>query len=269
MSLLPQRKKSPEEIAQLRESLGIPTAPLGEHPAAPPLGAPPGPAAELADPPPPQAAEMPVSAPPARSGPKAVRSLKRSEQIALLEEAPALEPVEEPAVHVLSFKPVRSLRKSEQLAAPSAPRHAPAPADSSLPYHRHSDDEINEIRRREALAMLAPPVVNRKLIPAHPVLIVLGYVAVLAGAAVTSLDQPVTTAPGAVAWIHFLGHALRMDLRPLTLPASCVALGLLVAAVIVLFRPFSRHHAAFISVITLFVIIFGALHYFPQLRHGT
>ena len=52
-------------------------------------------------------------------------------------------------------KPVRSLRKSEQappvIATPAAP-----PPDSKLPIHRHSDQEIAEIRRREALAMMTP-----------------------------------------------------------------------------------------------------------------
>jgi K+-transporting ATPase A subunit len=29
------------------------------------------------------------------------------------------------------------------------------------------------------------------------------------------------------------------------------------------------HHAAFIAVLSLFVLVFGVLHYFPQLQHGT
>jgi K+-transporting ATPase A subunit len=44
---------------------------------------------------------------------------------------------------------------------------------------------------------------------------------------------------------------------------------MLVAAFIGIRKPISRHHAAFIAVIALFVIIFGALHYFPHLRHAT
>ena len=42
-----------------------------------------------------------------------------------------------------------------------------------------------------------------------------------------------------------------------------------VAAFIGARKPVSRHHAAFISVLSLFVLVFGALHYFPYLRHAT
>lgn len=266
MSLLPQRKKSPAEIAQLRASLGIPSSPPGVHPASPPHGAPASagfathPSAEDA---PTTAAPTPLPAP---AGPKQVRSLKRSEQVPILPVA-TVQPAEEPVVHVLSLKPVRSLRKSEQLATPAIPRQATPPADSSLPFQRHSDDEIERIRRREVLAMLSP-VVNPKLVPAHPAWIGLGYVAVLATAMSAAFPLPSTT-PADLYWIRCCGHALAFDPRQFAIPACCAAVALLVAAGIVLFRPFSRHHAAFISVTTLFVIIFSAIHYFPQLRHGT
>ena len=51
--------------------------------------------------------------------------------------------------------------------------------------------------------------------------------------------------------------------------AGCSTAAMLLAAFIYLRRPISRHHAAFIAVIALFVIVFGALHFFPQLRHAT
>ncbi|MEI8039489.1 MAG: hypothetical protein WCJ14_13965 [Verrucomicrobiota bacterium] len=280
MSLLPQRKKSPEEIAKLRESLGIPAVPPGEELASPPHGAPASAGSatlpSVEDAPPhgapasagsatlPSVEDAVTPAPLATpSGPKPVRSLKRSEQIP---PSANLAPVAEPAVPVLSLKPFHSLRKSEQLPLPVT-RLAEPPVDSNLPFHRHSDDELNDIRRRQALAMLSP-VVNPKLVPAHPALIILGYVAVVAGAVTASLEPPaITTAD--LSWLRLFGHALAYDPRPLMVPVGCVAAALLVAACIVLYRPFSRHHAAFISVISLFVIIFGALHYFPQLRHGT
>jgi K+-transporting ATPase A subunit len=46
-------------------------------------------------------------------------------------------------------------------------------------------------------------------------------------------------------------------------------LALIIAAIIFFKKPLSVHHAAFITVAVLFVVVFGALHYFPQLRHGT
>ena len=56
---------------------------------------------------------------------------------------------------------------------------------------------------------------------------------------------------------------------PITIPACCVTVALLIAVFIALKKPLSRHHAAFIAVITLFVIVFGALHFFPHLRNAT
>ena len=123
--------------------------------------------------------------------------------------------------------------------------HAAPAADSILPSHRHSNHEIEEIRRREALALLTP-VVNPKLAAAHPALLIPGYLAALIG-----------------------GGAIYFYQQPITVSAPCVSASLLIAAFIALYKPLSRHHAAFIAVISLLVIVFGALHYFPQLRHAT
>ena len=206
MSLLPQRKKSPEEIAQLRESLGIPAFPAAEEPAA------------SADP----AAQV-EELPAAPAGPKPVRSLKRSESILPVAEIP---PLAQPAVPVLSVQPVRSLRKSEQVPVT---RLAAPPADSILPSQRHNDDEILAIRRRDAFATLPPPVVNPKLVPAHPALITLGYLAVVAGAVTASLEPPATVTPADLSWVRLFGHAFAFDPRPLAIPVGCVAAALLVA----------------------------------------
>ena len=236
MSLLPQSKKSAEEIAKLRESFGIGTAPdaLKE--------APPGENVEI---PPPE----PIPAV------KPVRSLRRAERIPVL-------PVEESgpppmATHEPEQKPlpaavplpvahgarlVRSLKKSEQVPLPEI--HSPEP-DSKLPIHRHDDRELNEIRRQAAISKLAAPILPQAR-TAHLVLIVPGYLFALAGA------------------VCFYFYDLE-----LAVTAACVAAALLVAAIIYLKKPLSRHHAAFIGAIALFVIIFGALHYFPQLQHGT
>jgi hypothetical protein len=48
-----------------------------------------------------------------------------------------------------------------------------------------------------------------------------------------------------------------------------VAAALLISIFIFARRPLSRHHSAFIAAMALFVIVFGALHYFPNLQHGT
>jgi hypothetical protein len=256
MSLLPQRKKTAEEIAKLRESLGVPgVSPEPESAAAPDAATAAVDEVETivpthheatvvhaAEPEP--VAEPEHLAPPAHHGPKQVHSLKRSERVPLEpidesdEQAPATLPQE-------SFpKTVRSLRKSEQAALPASPHSVPA-ADSKLPIHRHNDSELNEIRRREAIAMMHPAA-NPKLAVAHPALIVPGYLLAIAGASCFVFYQ-----------------------FPREATAACSAAALVIAAFIFLRRPISRHHAAFIAVIALFVIVFGVLHYFPHLRHAT
>ncbi len=253
MSLLPQRKKSPEELARLRDSLGVPASPPQVE--------------EVLDTAEPSAAKarevdtiiasnheaalvhpaetIPLAAQPAEppSSPKPVHSFKRSERLPAATATVAAEAAP-PTVTLdaRSPKPVRSLRKSEQLPLPPQPE---SPPDSSLPHQRHSDDEIAEIRRREALAMMnAKP--NPKLFPAHPAMIVPGYLA------------PIIASVG----LYFYEF-------PIVATIACVTASMLVAAFIGIRKPISRHHAAFIAVIALFVIIFSALHYFPHLRHAT
>ncbi|MEX1048931.1 MAG: hypothetical protein WED15_05355 [Akkermansiaceae bacterium] len=226
MSLLPQRKKSAEEIAKLRGELGIPVqAPVAEEA-------------------PVHAAQKPAAVPAPAPEPKQFHSFKKSEWIP---EPPADEP-EPPAAPVLdslpghATKPVRSLRKSEQVPLPVAPPE-PAP-DSKLPIQRRSAEEIMRIRRQETISMQTTPMVHPKLIAAHPAWILPGYLLPLIGA---------------VSFYYYY--------QPIYVPAACVAASLIVATWIFLKKPMSRHHAAFISVVALLVIAFGALHYFPQLRH--
>ncbi|MDP3849467.1 MAG: hypothetical protein Q8Q59_03115 [Luteolibacter sp.] len=256
MSLLPQRKKSPGEIAKLRETFGVSSASSGtldsklppdaKTPAANPVdvivsgnhqatvvhetGA------SLLSPEP----VAPVS------GPKPVHSLKRSERSASTVPAAQAGQGIPAAVMVPGQvpKPVRSLRKSERTPI-TTDRQPESPPDSSLPHLRHSDEEIAEIRRREVLALMnAQP--NPKLFPAHPALIVPGYLCAAAGAIGCYFYQ-----------------------FPIAATAACAAAAILVALFIGIRKPISRHHAAFIAVFALFVIVFGALHYFPHLRHAT
>jgi hypothetical protein len=250
MSLLPQRKKSPEELAKLRETLGIPGAAKEvPQPVAPPIeAAPPATHMETLVPAIHEAAmvedgePLPLQTEPAApaAGPKPVHSFKRSERMPVPAAAPALTGV---AAVSRAAKPVRSLRKSEHLP-PAAP-HPESPPDSRLPHQRHSDREIEEIRRREVLSMMnATP--NPKLFPAHPAIIIPGYV----------------FPPAAAAGIWFYQI-------PLAATAVLAILSLAIAGLILWSKPISRHHGAFIAVLALFLIVFSALYYFPQLRHAT
>jgi hypothetical protein len=216
MSPLPQRKKSADEIARLRESLGI----SGEAPPPPDFAneippPPPGkPPAQTAEPAPPT--ELPAPPPAAAA--------------------------EEEALPAAPIRPVRSLRKSER--APAAPRPRPTASPAApIPARRRSQDDLNEIRRREALALLNAP---RPPVPlgAHPALITAGYLVALIGAFL------------AYRWL------------PFPWVAACQALALSTASFIFFKRTHSRHHAAFIAVLAIFILIFAALQYFPQLQYA-
>ena len=255
MSLLPQHKKSAEEIAKLRESLGIPGHTTGEE-GVPAEAPPPEPAPDVLEisgvthPKEIEKAAATLTAPLPLAdvhAPKQVHSLRRADSIPVLpvadltpeESAPIREP--DPLPPVRSPKRVMSLRKSDQV--PRAAISPPAP-DSPLPIHRHSDKELHEIRRQEALSILTPAVHPLSL-TAHKALIIPGYLFALAGA---------------LCCYYYL---------EIQFTSGCVAASLLVAAFIFIKKPLSRHHAAFISVAALFVVIFGTLHYFPNLQYGT
>lgn len=223
MSELPQRRKSQEEIAQLRESMGVPVNPPA--------------AVKIETTPAIPIVSEPLPTPASRQ----VRSLKKSEQIAVM-----------PAVIAEAFpsftkapappKPVRSLRKSEQITpSPKAPRFS---SHSNLPGHRHSDRELKEIRRQAAIQSQTHSVPPKPL-RAHPSLYAPGYLLALAG-----------------------GICIYQNLR-YYMPLACAVAAVALACFVFFQRPHSRHHAAFISIGALFLIIFGALYYFPQLRHAS
>ena len=277
MNPLPQRKKSPEEIAKLRESLGVPPdladaeAPV-ESPEPQAL---PGPNNPNAGPPPDAMTPVDDDPPHVHARPQ-FRSFKRSErlheplpqpEIEARREAsdPASEPSLLPRVPVIPVagsrqaRPVRSLKRSEQAPAP-APL-APA-ADSQLPVHRHTEQELAEARRRDALAVMEQGVYQ---IPgaAHPALLAIGYVLAIGGAAAPSLLDGLVMLTGD----YRLGQACSQGYHVLT---GCTLAALPIAGFIHCRKTLSRHHAAFIAVIVFFALVFAVLHYFfPQLRHAT
>jgi hypothetical protein len=246
MSLLPQRKKSVEEIAQLRETLGIPV--IAQEP---PAGQ------EVVDKIVPSTHQaglvhpeqtVRIGHPPEEQrsqGAHPVHSFKRSEKIAPPSAPVPAAVIPDPPPAAQSPKRVRSLRKSEQAPAspPEKSRHS---HESPLPLHRRSDQELAEIRRREALAILNSSA-TPKITHAHPVLLAPGYLA---------------SVIGAIGFYYYEFH--------MAITAGCVVLALFIATIIFIRNPYSRHHAAFITVIAVFIAVFASLHYFPQLtlQHG-
>lgn len=269
MSFLPQRKKSAEEINKLRESLGVPGS-TDPDPSVPvPRPAPePEPmakpevdtlvathhAAEVvheAPPAPEEASPLPV---PRTFAPHETHSLKRSEHP---------QPPED-ALTARAPKQVKSLRRSEREPI-SSPAATSGPATSVLPAHRHSDQELGEMRRREMLSMAGGPgpAVNPKFAGAHLGLVIPGYL--LAALVWLPLADTLYLSLSAGAGWSFLGQPA----YHIAIPAAAAVIALLIASFVFLKKPISRHHAAFITAITVFALVFEALHYFPQLRHAT
>jgi len=182
MSALPQRKKSAEEIARLREEMGLPSSATNAPAEAPSADAP------VVDDEPPRP----------RPAAKAVRSLRRSER--------------QPA--------------PEEGAAPVAAK----PAGNALPARRHSDRELDNMRRHEAMtaanAGVSPALSHLQQSSASPLLLGLGYALALAGGV------------GAFPVALYIARK----------------------------KPFSRHHAGFMAMIAVLVVAFGALYLFPNLN---
>ena len=144
MSALPERRRTPEEIAGLRAALGVPGAP---PPGSPPTGQP---AATT-----PPAATPPAATPPAATPP-----------------APSAAP--------RPGRPVRSLKRSERAPGPVA---VPPPRPGgALPARRHSDGELQRLRPHNAMAG-RPPVQQLAAQAAHPMLVGTGYLLALGGGA--------------------------------------------------------------------------------------
>jgi hypothetical protein len=227
MSPLPQRKKTAEEIAKLRESLGIPPA------APPPPTAAQSPATrEVADsseiPPPEEAPDLVVEelieTPPAHGE---IPSLAERDRAPTSLPEPITEVETEDMARLP--KPVRSLRKSERLTQPRASTaRTISTTETKLPAARHSESELNELRRRQ-MTNATSPAAHLQALTARPLLVGIGYFLALAGG---------------------VG-------------------GLAVAAYLWRKKPRSAHHAGFIAAMAFFVMVFGALYIFPQLRNGT
>lgn len=228
--MLPQRRKSAEEIAKLRESMGIPGA-----------------AAEAPEPA--AAAEAPADRGDRTDGVDPVDGGEEVKSRAVREPLPPAAP-----------KPVRSLRKSEQKVVERV-RPSPAVDSAGIPIRRRTDDELMEMRRLQA----TPPDqsiahIQQMAVP-WPVL-ALGYLLPLFGAlcawfAVWSPGVPPMDFPAE--WIGDLSR------QPWLAKGGLGALGLFgglafaLAGWIAWKKPRSRHHGGFISIITLLVLVFGII----------
>jgi hypothetical protein len=225
--MIPQRKKTAEEIAKLRESMGLPGASVPDAAAPPEASAPP--------------AETPAIPPTTKSiSPAAAASPETT--------LPPADP--RPPV---AAKPVRSLRKSERLPAPSSA----APASiikntgaSNLPTHRRTESELSRLRRAQASENQQPPAAHLIALTANPFIVGVGYALAFVAAFLPVADYRY--------WFH----------TPFAVTATLAGLAILIAGFIFLKKKRSVHNACFIAAIAFFILVFSALYYFPHLRNA-
>ena len=232
MSALPSNRKSPEELARLRASLGIPEGGGMPRRVGPP---------EAVAAPAPAAVPVPVAAAP-RVQVGAVAGAEGA-----------------PEVVGGGGRRVRSLKRSEREGGPVV---APVGGRRGgvLPGQRHSAAELMELRRREAAEALRQ---GGYLQPraASVVWLALGYGLAVGGAMVPMALKGASV----VMQSPQLGMMLN-DGYNLLVPMAALAVG--VAGWIYFKRTLSRHHAAFMAMVALLALVFSILHYIPQLRYG-
>ena len=152
-------------------------------------------------------------------------------------------PTVSPRVDSEATNPVATLKPDSPAAKEPVPQPALDPA-TGLPAHRHTNDELDRIRRR--------------------------------GMFETQDEAIRLPARRERTWIILVGYAFAMSAAipvyhslPILLPVAIAAASLAFAAYLFFLRPYSKHHGAFIGIVVLFVLTYAALQYFPQLRHAT
>ncbi len=109
---------------------------------------------------------------------------------------------------------------------------------TGIPDQKHSNDDLDEIRRRNAFSV-RPPVQQIKNQAVHPGLLAVFYLRCL-------------TAAG-------------LAIAKIFIPAlACAASALAVTVFIFFKKPRSHHHAAIIAIISLLVLVFGTVYYLEQ-----
>jgi len=114
---------------------------------------------------------------------------------------------------------------------------------ADLPDRKHSNNDLDEIRRQNAFAV-RPPIQQIKNQALNTVLLTIIYVLCLTGAglAIAKIFIPGLICSGAALVLNFL---------------------------IFWRKPRSRHHAAIMLIISLLVLVFGTVYYLEQFEQTT
>jgi len=230
---LPERKKTAEELEELRANLGVPDQLPPDAP-----GVAPGSRERVELPKEKSKERMPVEELPPGAGLEGRERVElpkeKSREPTPADEAEAEAEVETPeesksaspepgAPNVPPPKPVRSLKRSEREPRKLPPRKSRTPENSDLPNRRHSDGELQRLRMQNAMEA-KPPIERINAQCGHWALLALGYLLALAGG---------------------IG-------------------GIAVAAFLFFKKPRSTHHAAWMTMIAVLVFVFGILYFLSK-----
>ncbi|MFC7335716.1 hypothetical protein ACFQY0_00890 [Haloferula chungangensis] len=289
MSPLPKKKKTPEELAALRESLGISSD--GPPPGPPGMMAP-APAAMKAPAPAPPLPEKKVEKPPVTVEEPVIK-------VEATEPTPSLS-VEEPVLLDAEVEdearsaPLKSLRKSERLPVdrpkkvskdsgklptrrhregeriPLKKATKPVSAGGvNLPTRKHSDEELARLRRNPLPGVESPALLVASqtagvllLIGIYGLGVILMIVAALGAIAanVSKFDLPFE-------WLQTAVDLPNYSMILFGIMGAGVAVMLLGALWIYFKKPMSQVHAALLTIVAVLVLVFGTLYFFPEL-HG-
>jgi hypothetical protein len=253
--MLPERRKSAEEIAKLREAMGIPGA-TPEEPDSPPA---PEPAQGGGS------SRAPASAPAPAAPTAEPASAQNGRDPESASSLAAHDYSEEPRRPI--NKTVRSLRKSEQ--GPVTASAVPRETNVAIPTQRRSERELMELRRTQATPPDQAIAYIRNLTVPWP-LVTLGYLFPLTGALLgwLSVWTPTVMEPDFPAmWMADLSRKPWLGSAGLAALVALCVLGLLLAGWFAWKKPRSRHHAGFITIISVFTVVFAILSKFSP-THG-
>ena len=124
---------------------------------------------------------------------------------------------------------------------------------AKIPEKKRDRQELQEMRNRNAFAVRPPVELLQSQALPKPILILFYFLAATAAGLVTYAFSP----HGLVLAGYFM------------VGITCAVIVMLMAVFIFLKKPRSRHHAAFLAIISLLVLVFGSVYYFEQFEQQT
>lgn len=153
-------------------------------------------------------------------------------------------------------KAVRSLRRSERL--PVSPEQTRQRQQSSMPTYRHTEEQLQEIRRLNAIHNLTPTPPDFRMAAAPFWWLIPAYTFAIAGIALSFPQINDAILPFGSGMVTKFVVVVVAELFALAF-----------AGFIFVRRFYSRHHSAILVVIASFTLLLAFFHFFPNFQHGS